>query len=380
MHHGEFPTVREYPATRGPGRPPHSALNVLHRISLAQPIDGGMITSAIRDLVPLPDGSLRDSLLTGILTGLMARGPAENEVVEVLAAALSLDDVEITDLPVRSGLPTIIVAGSGKKGIKSFNVSTIAAIVAAAGGASIVKIGSRATSSLMGSRDLAEALGLAQSTTRTDILDSLGRSRFAFVPIEERIPVLDRLYGGKFHVLNPLSFGLAALAPGLRGGAFVVGLAHPRVDLAAAVLGRFGVQEAVVLASGNETGRYADEFGLGERSLVCRLQSGVTGAVATYDRKALESLGMRGTEHPTGAPISPTEATQWALDALAGTGGPQDIDLVCINAAVMLVAAGITSTLHEGHVRATAIVRSGQAWLWFEELRRASSFRCASSA
>lgn len=348
--------------------PPPSVREVLYRVSLGLPITSGTVGRAMIELAALPDHAARDNLLTSVLTGLMARGPVENEVVEVLRAALSLDEVETVDLPSPSGSRLLLLAGSGKKGIKSFNVSTSSAIVAAAAGASVVKMGSRATSSVMGSRDLAESLGLPHSRTRSSIITAVERSRLAFVPIEDMIPALDQVYGGRFHVLNPLSFGLAALAARLRGGVLVFGLAHPKVDLAARVLGRLGVSEALVVASGNTAGYFADEFGLGDRSLTCRLAGGTVGAVHTFEADDLKDMGLSSPNfvHP---PRSATEAVQWVLDALAGEGNPAHVHLIALNSAVMLMTAGLARDLADGYGQAEAAINSGRAWAKVEALR-----------
>jgi anthranilate phosphoribosyltransferase len=350
--------------------PPASVREVLYRVSLGLPIASGAVGRAMADLSCLPDCSARDNLLTAVLTGLMARGPVEGDVVEVLRAALSLDDAETVDLPSPSGSRLLLLAGSGKKGIKSFNVSTSSAIVAAAAGASVVKMGSRATSSVMGSRDLAERLGLPHCRTRARIVAAVERSRLAFVPIEDMIPALDQVYGGRFHVLNPLSFGLAALAARLRGGVLVFGLAHPKVDLAARVLGRLGVPEALVVASGNSVGYYADEFGLGDRSLICRLTGGAVGEVRTFEAGGLEALRPgAGSPDPVHPPGSAAEAVRWVLDALAGEGNPAHVHLIALNSALLLVTAGIARDLADGYGRSEAAINSGRAWAKVEELR-----------
>lgn len=350
------------------GSPPVSVREVLYRVSLGLPLVPGTISRAMSDLVLVPDQAARDNLLMAVLTGLMARGPAENEVVEAMTAALSLDDAETIVLPSPAGSRLVLLAGSGKKGIKSFNISTSSAIVAAAAGASVVKMGSRATSSIMGSRDLVESLGLPQSLTREDIISSLKRSQVAFVPIEEMIPVLDGVYGGRFHVLNPLSFGLAALAARLQGDALVFGLAHPRVDLAARILSRLGVPEAVVVASGNSSGYFADEFGLGDRSLMCQMKGGNIGAVRVFEAGELPDPGSPDPG-PVSPPGSPAQAEQWVLDALAGEGHPGHVHLISLNAAVTLTAAGLATDIPDGYYQAEMAIRNGRVWAKFEELR-----------
>lgn len=352
--------------------PPESVREVLYRVSLGQPLTAGSVERAVLDLFTVPDRVTRDNLLASLLSGLMARGPFEEEAVEALTAALSVDGSDITFLDSPRGSNLLLLAGSGKKGIKSFNVSTSSALVAAAAGASVVKIGSRATSSVMGSRDLVETLGLPQSRTSEEIQEAVARHGMAFVPIEDRIPTLDTVYGGRFHVLNPLSFGLAALAPRLRGGVLVYGLAHPAVDLSARVLSRFGVRDALVVASGNEDGYFGDEFGLGERSLTCRVTAGAVGGVNVMGPEELAASGLPVPGRSVAPPASSEEAVRWVLDALAGEGRPEHVALIALNSALLLTAAGIAESLADGHRLAMDAVRTGRAWNKVEELKKES--------
>ncbi|MFH8802185.1 hypothetical protein ACH4F6_21685 [Streptomyces sp. NPDC017936] len=355
--------------------PPPSVREVLYRVSLGQPLAADSVRRAMLDLFTVPVRTSRDTLLAALLSGLMARGPSEDEVVEALTAALSLDGDGTTHLPPPPGSRLLLLAGSGKKGIKSFNISTSSALVAAAAGASVVKIGSRATSSVMGSRDLVESLGLPQSRTDEEIREAVGRTGMAFVPVEDRIPVFDSVYGGRFHVLNPLSFGLAALAPRLRGGVLVYGLAHPAVDLSARVLRRFGVREALVVASGNADGYFGDEFGLGEQSLSCRVTRGEVGEVEVAGPRDLASRGLPAPGHPVRAPRSSAEAVRWVLDALAGEGSSEHRHLIALNSALLLTTAGVARDLSDGYQLALDVLRSGRAWAKVEELRKESLCR-----
>lgn len=73
--------------------------------------------------------------------------------------------------------PVISLAGSGKKGIKTINVSTTSAIIAVSLGANILKSCSSATSSLTGSFDLMELLGINTNLTIEDTIQLLDKTR-----------------------------------------------------------------------------------------------------------------------------------------------------------------------------------------------------------
>ncbi|MGW9349022.1 hypothetical protein [Nocardiopsis flavescens] len=347
--------------------PPKALRDALYRISLGSPLPRGLVASALSELLCADPGAARDHHLAVLMTGLMARGPLEDEVVELLEAALALDPV--TPLPADQNEDDrlVVLAGSGKKGLKTFNISTCSAIVAAAAGARIVKVGSYATSSALGSRDFAARIRLPQHRDGRTVLDSVARHGFSFAPVEEMIPALDRVYGGRFHVLTPFSFGLAALTSPVHGDVLVFGLAHPRVDLAAAVLARFGVRDALIIASGSDSGRFADELGVGDWSLVCELRDGLVGKVQRYPVGALWGAGKSRAE-AVQAPRSSDEAFTWALEALGGRANARHIDLLALNAGFVLSAARTVSDPAEGYDVALALITSGRVLDFLHEL------------
>jgi hypothetical protein len=114
----------------------------------------------------------------------------------------------------------------------------------------------------------------------------------AFVAVEPEIPLLDGLYGGRFHAPNPFSFGLAPLVSPVRGDITVFGLSHPRVDVAGAVLGEFGMDQVEVLSSRLPTGEYLDEIAPVGHVLSCHVRQGRPGLVRR--RPAHELVGATG--------------------------------------------------------------------------------------
>lgn len=354
--------------------PPASVTDALYRIGGRLALPPGLLAQALFDLSQIKDVPQRGAHLAAIMTGLMARGPIRDDVVEILRAALSLDHVQAERSSLALGSPLVVMAGSGKKGLKTFNISTPSAIVAAAGGASIVKIGSRATSSAMGSRDLVGLLGLSEARTADDALAAVARSGFAFIPIEDVIPVVDALYGGRFYTINPFSFGLTALAAPLRGDILVYGLAHPNIELAGRILCDLGIADAVVVASGDSEGYYADELGVGPRTLVCRVRGSRVGVTAEGNVRSLPGYSAQEYRVPR-PPTSHTQAAAWALEALSGQGLSVHIWLIAVNAALLLQSAQIVSDLDAGYELAMEMIMSGAASRKLIELQKEEACR-----
>ena len=99
-------------------------------------------------------GEATPAQIAGFAVGLRAKGESVEEVTG-LAEALYAARTRIS-IPGR----LLDVVGTGMDGSMSVNISTMAAIVAAGAGAKVVKHGNRSASSLSGSADVLEALGI----------------------------------------------------------------------------------------------------------------------------------------------------------------------------------------------------------------------------
>lgn len=325
-------------------------------ISLCLPIPPGLLRQALLDLSVLREDSGRDAMLAALFTGVMARGPEETHVLELILAALSLDQPQQS--PVHfDGASVIVMAGSGKKAAPTMNVSTPSAVVAVAAGATVVKLGSWATASVTGSRDLVSCLGIREVATATEVFDELDRCRFAFVPIEDRIPRLDNIYGGYFRVPNPLSFALPALLSPIIPDLLVYGLAHPRVDLSARVMAATGVREAVIIASKHGP-YYLDEFGVTGSWLISRVHEGSAHETTSLP---VDDVITLPPDTRLRTPANSIQSVEWVLDALAGRGNPLHVDLLAVNAAQLLVLGGLASNVHTGYEQAKKIIKDGAA-------------------
>jgi len=313
---------------------------------------------AAADACAALDAPVRDVVLGSILTASMMRGPRTDDVVSLLSSFLSLDERPPV-VTLRGGAhPVVLLSGSGKKGRRTLNVSTPAALAAAAAGARVVKVGSSATSSALGSRDLVSQLGIPESGGADDVRANLARCGFAFVPVEPLIPRVDRLYGGRFHTINPLSFGLAPLASPVRGDLLAYGLSHPRVDVAARALASFGVPDAIVFSTRLAPGVYVDELVPGGELLSCRVVDGAAGEV---ERERLAGLGSDPRTGGLPAAAGAEEAVRRTRDLLEGGGLDSHRRLVAANAGFLLALSGLADSVSSGARRADEILRSGAA-------------------
>ena len=244
--------------------------------------------------------------------------------------------------------------GTGGDGAGTFNISTAAAIVAAAAGARVAKHGNRAASSRSGSADVLEALGV-----RIDLpFERYGKAiheigigflfaQAAHTATRHAAPAR-KLIGVRtvFNLLGPLTNPAGAQAQ-------VLGVYSAEVmDLVAAALVELGVERAFVVHGTSGL----DEISLVGETLVAEVRGGtvrrftVTPEEFGVARGSLEAI-RGGTAAENAALI------RRILDDEAGPAR----DIVVINAAAALVAAGVANSFLEAAGFASFVISSGAA-------------------
>jgi anthranilate phosphoribosyltransferase len=244
--------------------------------------------------------------------------------------------------------------GTGGDGSNTFNISTAAAIVAAAGGARVAKHGNRAASSRSGSADVLEALGV-----RIDLpFERYGRAirevgigflfaQAAHTATRHAAPARKQIgVRTVFNLLGPLTNPAGVQSQVL--GVFSADV----IDLVAATLAELGVEHAFVMHGAGGL----DEISLAGETHVAEVRRGgirrftVTPEEFGATRAPLESI-HGGT---------PAENAAIIRHILEGRTGPRR-DIVVINAAAALVAAGVAANFHEAANLAREAISSGAA-------------------
>lgn len=123
----------------------------------------------------LTDGSLSDIHIAGFLTALNAKGICADEI----AGCASV--LQKKRVPVKTSGPVLDTCGTGGDGLNTFNISSFAALIAAAGGAVVAKHGNRAVSSKSGSYDFYKELGIPVDITPAQAEQLLGDTGFSFL-------------------------------------------------------------------------------------------------------------------------------------------------------------------------------------------------------
>ena len=295
-------------------------------------------------------GEATPAQIGGFLVALRSKGETPDEIAGCAEA------MREHVLPVRPRRDDLVdTAGTGGDGAHTFNISTAAALVAAAAGAAVAKHGNRAVSSACGSADVLEALGftLEQEPERISrSIDELGFG-FLFAPahhpaMRHAAPVRKELATRTvFNVLGPLTNPAGARAQ-------VVGVYSPElVRTIAQVLARLGAHRAYVVHGGGGI----DELSPVGLNLVAEV---VNGGVRERELDPEAELGIPRCsieELRGGTPAQNAEAIR---DVFAGADGGRR-NAVLLNAAGAIAAGGHAADLREGLELAREAVDSGAA-------------------
>jgi anthranilate phosphoribosyltransferase len=301
-------------------------------------------------------GETTPAQIAGFLVALRVKGETADEIAgcadamraQVLAVHPRRDDLVDT-------------AGTGGDGAQTLNISTAAALVAAAAGAGVAKHGNRAVSSASGSADVLEALGFELDQPPERIARSIDELGFGFLFAPAHHPAMRHAAAVRrelatrtvFNLLGPLTNPAGARAQ-------IVGVYSPGlVRTIAEVLVRLGARRAFVVHGAGGI----DELSPCGPNQVCEVVAGEIHE-RTIDP---EELGIERCSPEELRGGSPADNAQAIRDVFAGAPGGRR-DAILLNAAGAIAAAGHAEGLREGLDVAARAVDSGAAAERLEQL------------
>jgi len=305
-------------------------------------------------------GDASELEIAALLGAMAARGETAEEIagfaeaMRAVAKTLPLTYTEREQL--------VDTCGTGGDASGTFNISTAAALVAAAAGAKVAKHGNRAVTSKCGSADVLEALGIPTALEGEAAAAALRAHGFCFLHAPSHHPGMKAVMPVRkalgvrtiFNILGPLLNPAGARRQ-------VMGVYSSRlVPLVAEAMTLLGTTHAFVVHG---------DGGMDELSLSAASEAAeVAGRTVHPFTVTPESAGL------TRAPISAltggdAKANATILtDIFSGKPGPRR-DVVLLNAGAVLVAAGIATDLHEGVNIAATALDSGAVTKLVENLR-----------
>lgn len=294
-------------------------------------------------------GEATPAQMGGFLVALRMKGETPQEIA---GCAEAMRDHVLPVSPRR--LDLIDTAGTGGDGAGTLNLSTAAALVAAAAGAGVAKHGNRAVSSASGSADVLEALGFALDLSPDRIAESIDRQGFGFLfapahhpAMRHAGPVRRELAARTvFNVLGPLTNPAGARAQ-------LVGVyARQLAGTVAEVLALLGSDRALVVHGAGGI----DELSPAGPNLVFEVEAGRVRETVVDPA----DLGVPRCAPKDLAGGAPEENAAAIVRVFEGEKGPAR-DAVLLNAAAALRIAGMAADLREGLAGAAEVVDRGAA-------------------
>lgn len=267
------------------------------------------------------------------------------------------------------GMEVLEIVGTGGDNAHSFNISTTAAMVIAAGGVKVAKHGNRAASSLSGTADCQEALGINIQMDPDKALRMLQSVGYCFLFAQKYHaamkyvgPIRKELgFRTVFNILGPLT---NPASPEY----FVLGVYDEYlVEPIAKVLCSLGVKRGIVVYGQDRM----DEISASAPTTICELRDG-------YYRTSVirpEDFGMTRGSKDEVVGGTPEENALITRDILSGKTQGTRKNIVALNAGAALFTAGKADTLADGVKLAVKLIDDGSALKKLDEVIRASNER-----
>jgi anthranilate phosphoribosyltransferase len=310
-------------------------------------------------LAEIMAGNGTETQIAAFLIALRTKGETVDEIAGLAATMRTL----ATAVPCARG-DLLDTAGTGG-GRRTFNVSTTAALVAAADGCAVAKHGNRSATGLSGSADVLEALGARIDLAPGDVghcIDAVGFG-FMFAPAYHTamryvIPARKELAVRTiFNLLGPLTNPAGARSQ-------LVGVSDPAyLDVLAGALARLGCDRALVVSSADGL----DEMSTSAPTHVVEVNGD---ELRRYDVSPAD-VGLPDTSPGAISGGDPAANAAIARAVFEGREGP-DADLVALNAGAAIYAAGRVDDLRAGVERAREVIASGAAARTLEDYVRIS--------
>ena len=340
---------------------------VLSRVMGSQDLSAAEAAAALSDIL---SGAATSAQVAAFATALRMKGETVEEMTGLVRAML--DHCQPVSLPI-DAQHVLDTCGTGGDRSGSINVSTLAALVAAAAGATVCKHGNRAASSAAGSADLLEALGVAIDLDAGGVARCVAEAGMGFCYAPRFHPALRHAGPTRRELGVPTVFNfLGPLANPARPKRQVVGVSDPAMaEKMLGVLAANGATRAMVVHGHDGL----DELTTTTSSSVLELEDG---QVRRWELDPAR-LGVAPSTRQALVGGDPATNAELARGVLGGQHGPHR-DIVVLNAAAGIVTAGVAPDLAAGLDAAARALDEGSAAGVLERLVSVSNAAAAVSS
>jgi len=299
--------------------------------------------------------------MASYLTALSLKGETIDEIT-ASAAGMRAHCVKLLH-----DMDVLEIVGTGGDGSNSFNISTTASMVIAAGGVPVAKHGNRAASSKSGAADVLEALGVKITISPEKSAELLKKINICFlfaqnyhIAMKYVAPIRKELgIRTVFNILGPLSnpAGANMELMGVFDGSLVEPLAQ--------VMEKLGVTKGMVVYGQDRL----DEISMCAPTSVCEIRDG---KFTSYEITP-EQFGYTRCEKDALKGGTPRENAEITKAILNGADKGPKRQAVCLNAGAALYIAGKAATMEQGVRMAEELIDSGAAQKKLEEFVKESN-------
>jgi anthranilate phosphoribosyltransferase len=333
----------------------HDALQAL--------IDGRSLTDAEAELAigEIMDGGAPDAVVGAFLVALKIKGAEADELAGAVramlarACPLNLLDGEVLD-----------TCGTGGDGSSTFNISTGAALIAAAAGVPVAKHGNRAISGTVGTADVLEAMGVKIDCDPDGLKRCLDAAGCCHIFAQAYHPAFKKIAPLRRELRIRTIFNLmGSLGNPARPRFHLLGVAEENlIRPMAHALKALGTRRAMVVHGGDGI----DEISISGATMVAELRDG---KMSEYEI-APESLGVSRGDHRALVVSNLDDAVRVLCGALDGGAGPAQ-DVLALNGGAAIYVGSKVASLKEGVDAAQEIIAKSRALEVLDKMRRASN-------
>lgn len=292
------------------------------------------------------------------MAALAMKGESSEEITGCYEAIVATD-TKMIDL---SAVPNLVEnCGTGRDTLKTFNISTAAAVVAAANRVSIARHGARALTSKCGTVDVLEHVGVDVECGGELVKKSIEEAGIGiFNGMSAKVHS-----NGLFRILSQIRFGstlhiAASLANPAKPTRAVRGVfSADMVDKTARTMRKIGFERAIICFgwNGDHSAGMDEMSTLGETEIAEIDEAGIRRYTVTPEAFGIRRARLEAISQPD----SVHQSAKVLVGVLQGRGIPEQEDIVCLNAAPILKVAGTVSTLERGFEMAKQTIASGRA-------------------
>ena len=334
----------------------HDALQAL--------IDGRSLSDAEAELAigEIMDGGAHDAVVGAFLVALKIKGAEADELAGAVRAMLA----RARPLNLRHG-DVLDTCGTGGDGASTFNISTGAALIAAAAGVPVAKHGNRAISGTVGTADVLEAMGVKIDCDPEGLQRCLDAAGCCHIFAQAYHPAFKKIAPLRRELRIRTIFNLmGSIGNPARPRFHLLGVAEDNlIKPMAHALKALGTRRAMVVHGGDGI----DEIAISGPTRVAELRDG--GELIEYEITP-ESLGVSRGDHRALVIKNLDDAVRVLRGALDGGAGPAQ-DVLALNGGAAIYVGGKAASLREGVEHGAQNYRLEPRARVLDKMRRASN-------